>query len=599
LFETLKGGPLLVEKGFKRKLAAILSADVQAYSRLMAEDEEATIRTLTDYREVLNTLIQQHSGKVVDSPGDNLLAEFSSVVDAVNCAVAVQKEIRACNAELPENRKMLFRIGINLGDVVEDDGRIYGDGVNIAARIEALAEAGGICISRNVFEQVKNKLKLGYEYLGERSVKNIPEPIGLYRIRAEFPADSPENRSSQNFTDQPSIAVLPFANISGDPEQEYFSDGITEDLITDLSQISGLFVIARHSVFTYKGKAVKVQEVSNDLKVRYVLEGSVRKVADRIRINTQLIDAKTGGHLWAERYDRHLKDIFAVQDEVTKNIVSALSVKLTEREEDQLARRHTNSLEAYEYALRGLEYYLRSTKEANTQAQRMLLKAIELDPEYSSAYSRLALTYLHEWTQGWSRDPKSMERAFDLAQKAIVMDESLPEAHRILGDIYLYRKDLKRARKEREKAIALDPNYADGLAGLGEVLIWADDLDKGIALVKKAMQLNPHHHAWYFFILGVAYTSKGRYEEAIEILDRALIRNPDFLGTHLALAIIYGITDRKEACRNEVEEILRISPEFSLKLLREMIPVSDQAIVDSIIEVLRMAGLPDEDSGLH
>jgi adenylate cyclase len=589
----------LVEKGFKRKLAAILSADVQAYSRLMAEDEEATIRTLTDYREVLNTLIQQHSGKVVDSPGDNLLAEFTSVVDAVNCAVAVQKEIRACNAELPENRKMLFRIGINLGDVVEDDGRIYGDGVNIAARIEALAEAGGICISRNVFEQVKNKLKLGYEYLGERSVKNIPEPIGLYRIRAEFPADSPENRSSQNFTDQPSIAVLPFANISGDPEQEYFSDGITEDLITDLSQISGLFVIARHSVFTYKGKAVKVQEVSNDLKVRYVLEGSVRKVADRIRINTQLIDAKTGGHLWAERYDRHLKDIFAVQDEVTKNIVSALSVKLTEREEDQLARRHTNSLEAYEYALRGLEYYLRSTKEANTQAQRMLLKAIELDPEYSSAYSRLALTYLHEWTQGWSRDPKSMERAFDLAQKAIVMDESLPEAHRILGDIYLYRKDLKRARKEREKAIALDPNYADGLAGLGEVLIWADDLDKGIALVKKAMQLNPHHHAWYFFILGVAYTSKGRYEEAIEILDRALIRNPDFLGTHLALAIIYGITDRKEACRNEVEEILRISPEFSLKLLREMIPVSDQAIVDSIIEVLRMAGLPDEDSGLH
>ncbi|MGD2037346.1 MAG: tetratricopeptide repeat protein [Desulfobacterales bacterium] len=589
----------MVEKGFKRKLAAILSADVQAYSRLMAEDEEATIRTLTDYREVLNTLIQQHSGKVVDSPGDNLLAEFTSVVDAVNCAVAVQKEIRACNAELPENRKMLFRIGINLGDVVEDDGRIYGDGVNIAARIEALAEAGGICISRNVFEQVKNKLKLGYEYLGERSVKNIPEPIGLYRIRAEFPADSPENRSSQNFTDQPSIAVLPFANISGDPEQEYFSDGITEDLITDLSQISGLFVIARHSVFTYKGKAVKVQEVSNDLKVRYVLEGSVRKVADRIRINTQLIDAKTGGHLWAERYDRHLKDIFAVQDEVTKNIVSALSVKLTEREEDQLARRHTNSLEAYEYALRGLEYYLRSTKEANTQAQRMLLKAIELDPEYSSAYSRLALTYLHEWTQGWSRDPKSMERAFDLAQKAIVMDESLPEAHRILGDIYLYRKDLKRARKEREKAIALDPNYADGLAGLGEVLIWADDLDKGIALVKKAMQLNPHHHAWYFFILGVAYTSKGRYEEAIEILDRALIRNPDFLGTHLALAIIYGITDRKEACRNEVEEILRISPEFSLKLLREMIPVSDQAIVDSIIEVLRMAGLPDEDSGLH
>ncbi|MGD9307401.1 MAG: hypothetical protein PVF79_24295, partial [Desulfobacterales bacterium] len=443
------------------------------------------------------------------------------------------------------------------------------------------------------YEHVKDKLSLEYEYLGEQTVKNISEPIRLYRISTKSPDVSPEEIREIHFPDLPSIAVLPFVNISGDPEQEYFSDGITEDLITDLSKISGLFIIARNSVFTYKGKSVKVQEVSNDLGVRYVLEGSVRKVANRVRITAQLVDATTGGHLWADRYDRDLKDIFAVQDEVTKNIISALAVSLTGNEENQLTRRYTENLEAYEYAFRGLEYYSRYTKGANVNAQKMLLKAIELDPDYSLAYSRLALTYLHEWTQGWSQDPKSIERAFELAQKAIAMDDSLPEAHRILGDIYLYRQDLERARTEREKAIALDPNYADGLAGLGEVLIWAEDHDKGIALVKKAMQLNPHHHAWYFYILGVAYIFKERYEDAIEILHRGLIRNPDFIGIHLALATLYGIAGRKEECQSEVEEILRISPGFSLKLIREMIPAADHTTVDNIIEALRMAGLPD------
>jgi adenylate cyclase len=583
----------MTQEGFKRKLAAILSADAVGYSRLMRDDEEATVRNLAAHRVLITKIIQNHNGRVVDSSGDNILAEFASVVDAVNGAIKIQEEIRKSNTDTPEDRRMEFRIGINLGDVIEEEERIYGDGVNIAARVEGLAATGGICISGTVYEHVKNKLSLEYEYLGEQTVKNISEPIRLYRISTKSSDFSPEEVREIHFPDQPSIAVLPFVNISGDPEQEYFSDGITEDLITDLSKISGLFIIARNSVFTYKGTSVKVQEVSSDLGVRYVLEGSVRKVANRVRITAQLVDATTGGHLWAERYDRDLKDIFAVQDEVTKNIVSALAVKLTKREEDHLTRRHTNSLEAYEYALRGLEYYFRTTKETNVNAQKMLLKAIELDPEYSLAYSRLALTYLHEWTQGWSQDPKSMERAFGLAQKAIAMDDSLPEAHRILGDIYLYRKDLGWARKEIEKAIALDPNYADGLAGLGEVLIWAGEHDKGIALVKKAMQLNPHHHAWYFYILGVAYASKERYEDAIEILDRALIRNPDFLPTHLVLAILYGATGRKEECQSAVVKILRISPGFSLKLVREMIPLTDQTTVDNIIEILRIAGLPD------
>ena len=583
----------MAQEGFKRKLAAILSADVAGYSRLMRDDEEATVRNLAAHRVLITKIIQNHNGRVVDSPGDNILAEFASVVDAVNAAIKIQEEIRKSNTDTPEDRRMEFRIGINLGDVIEEEERIYGDGVNIAARVEGLAAAGGICISGTVYEHVKNKLSLEYEYLGEQTVKNIPEPIRLYRISTKSSDVSPEEDRQRNVPHQPSIAVLPFVNISGDPEQEYFSDGITEDLITDLSKISGLFLIARNSSFTYKGKSVKVQEVSSDLGVRYVLEGSVRKVANRVRITAQLVDATTGGHLWAERYDRDLKDIFAVQDEVTKNIVSALAVELTKNEEDQLTRRYTENLEAYEYAFRGLEYYSRYTKEANVNAQKMLLKAIELDPDYSLAYSRLALTYLHEWTQGWSKDPKSVERAFELAQKAIAMDDSLPEAHRILGDIYLYRKDHERARTEREKAIALDPNYADGLAGLGEVLIYAGDPDRGIALVKKAMLLNPYHHAWYFFILGGAYLLQERYEDAHEILNRGLIRNPDFLGTHLALATLYVITDHKEECQAEVEEILRISPEFSLKLLREMIPAADHTIVDNIIEVLRIAGLPD------
>ena len=583
----------MAEKGFKRKLAAILSADVNGYSRLMRDDEEATVRDLSAHRVLINEIIQQHHGSVIDSPGDNILAEFASVVDAVNGAIKIQEAIKIRNADISENRRMEFRIGINLGDVIEEEGRIYGDGVNIAARVEGLASAGGICISGTVYEHVKDKLSLGYEYSGEQTVKNIPEPIRLYRIPTASSNVSAEDPGEIHFSDQPSIAVLPFVNISGDPEQEYFSDGITEDLITDLSQISGMFVIARQSVFTYKGKAVKVQEIRNDLKIRYVLEGSVRKVADRVRITAQLVDATTGGHLWAERYDRDLNDIFAVQDEVTKNIVSALAVKLTSNEEDQLTRRYTKNVEAYEYALRGLEYHCMYTRETNTYAQKMLLKAIELDPEYSLAYSRLALTYLHEWTQGWSKNPESMERAFELAQKAIAMDDSLPEAHRILGDIYLYRRDLERAMTERKKTVALDPNYAEGLAGLGEVLIWSGDYDKGIALVKKAMQLNPRHHAWYFYILGVGYGLKERFEEAIEILHRGLIRNPDFLGTHLVLAAIYGLTGRKEECQTEVEEILRLSPGFTLKLMREMIPAADHTTVDNIIEVLHIAGLPD------
>src|SRR2546425_3009378 len=380
-----------MKETMERKLTALLSADVKGYSRLMGEDEEVTIRTLTAYRQVMATLIAQHRGRVVDSPGDNLLAEFASAVDAVRGAVEIQRDLQVKNAELPPERRMEFRIGINVGDVVVEGERLYGDGVNIAARLEALAEGGGICIAGTVYDQVENKLSLGYEYVGEQMVKNIAKPVRVYRVRleAEAPATepgkdkvtSPLPPSALPLPDKPSIIILPFVNLSSDPEQEYFSDGLTEVLTGDLSKISTLFVISRNSAFTYKGKAVKVQDVSREMGVRYVLEGSVLKAGDQVRITVQLIDAATGYHLWSERYDGRLTDIFALQDEIVQKIVTTLKLQLTLQEHGYLMRKHTDNLEAYDAFLRGMEYFWRLTREANAQAQQMYEKAIALDPQ--------------------------------------------------------------------------------------------------------------------------------------------------------------------------------------------------------------------------
>jgi len=462
-------------KEFRRKLTAILSADVEGYSRLMGENEEATVRTITTYREVMTTLINQHQGKVLDSPGDNLLAEFASVVDAVQCAVAVQKEFKARNAELLENRKMQFRIGINLGDVIQEGDRIYGDGVNIAARLEAIAKPGGICISRTAFDHIESKLPLGYEYLGDQTVKNIVKPVGAYRVLMEpritvaekvekeetapvwrrkaviagaivvlvvaiglgiwtfllRPTHPPTEVASKErmvfpLPDKPSIAVLPFVNIGGDPEQEYFSDGITEEIITTLSKVPQLFVIARNSTFTYKGKSVKVQQVGKELGVRYVLEGSVRKAGGRVRITAQLIDAATGGHLWSERYDRDLKDIFALQDEITMKILTAVRVKLTEGEQARLYNKGAENLDSYLKVLQGMPYFYRFNKEGNIQARQMFEEAIALDGKNAGAYTMLGWTYLMEVWFGLSESPgKSMGRAAELAQKAHALDDTL------------------------------------------------------------------------------------------------------------------------------------------------------------------------------
>ncbi|NIO04326.1 MAG: tetratricopeptide repeat protein [Proteobacteria bacterium] len=575
----------------QRKLTAILSADVKGYSRLMGEDEVATIRTLTSYREVMSTLIQQHRGRVVDSPGDNLLAEFASVVDAVQCAVEVQREFKAKNAELSQSRRMEFRIGVNLGDVVVEGERIYGDGVNIAARIEGLADGGGICISGTVHDHIENKLDLAYDYLGEKTVKNIQKPVRVYRVRMEAHTTFPEAREELELPDKPSIAVLPFANMSQDPEQEYFSDGITEDLITDLSKISGLFVIARNSVFTYKGKAVKVDQVSQELGVRYILEGSVRKAGNRMRITAQMVDATTGYHLWAERYDREVQNIFALQDEVTQKIVAALEVKLKKDEEKRLVHKETDNPQAYDHYLRGLENLNRFTRAANSQAREMFERSIDLDQNFALAHAGLGWTYFNDWTRGWSQDPESLNESLELAKKAISLNDSLPQAHYLLGFVHLWKRQHELAIEELERVIALDPNGADGHAGLAEVLTWVGRHEEAIGRVKEAMRLNPHYPVWYLVILGWAYSVMEQFEQAIEALERARIRDPDLFSTHIILATVYSRTERMDEARSEVEEIMRISPEFSLDMLRDRVPFIDQATFEASVEALRKAGL--------
>jgi len=587
----------------ERKLTAILSADVKGYSRLMGEDEEATIRTLTAYREVMTTLIGRHRGRVVDYPGDNLLAEFPSVVNAVQGAVEIQQELKLRNADLPHDRRMEFRIGINLGDVIVEGERIYGDGVNIAARLEGLAEPSGICISGTVYDQVETKLAFNYEYLGEQAVKNIAKPVRAYRVRLEealphtvdpqqgvvlLPLEKPHALS---LPEKPSIAVLPFLNMSSDPEQEYFSDGITEDVITDLSKLSGLFVISRNSVLSYKGQTIKAEQVGRELGVRYLLEGSIRKAGNRVRINAQLIDATKGYHLWAERYDRNLEDIFALQDEVTQKIVTALEVKLTEGEQRQRGQPLTNNLEAYDYYLRGLDLYDRSTREATLLAQQLFARAVALDPQFATAHAQLGWTHFAQWTMGWSQDPHTLDLALASAQQALGVNALLPIGHRLLGIVYLWKKQYDLAIAEVERALALDQNGSDTYCALGEILNFSGRPEETPGLVEKAMRLNPHYPTWYLWCLGHAYYLLRRYGEAISTFKRALARNPDFVPAHGFLAIIYGETGSLEEAQPAGSAALRLSPQFSSHTLQQRLPYKDPAVLARVLDALRKSGL--------
>ncbi|MGD8882471.1 MAG: adenylate/guanylate cyclase domain-containing protein [Desulfobacterales bacterium] len=580
------------EKGFKRKLTAIISADVVGYSRLMDDDEEATVRILNDYRSAMTTLIQQYSGRVVDTPGDNLLAEFASAVDAVNCVVEIQRELAKRNAELSDERKMYFRIGVNVGDVVEERDRIYGDGVNIAARLEGLAEGGGICISGTAYDQVKNKLPFSYEYQGEQTVKNIKAPLRVYTLLMEKDADDLISDKKLELPKRPSIAVLPFVNMSGDPNQEYLSDGITEEIITGISKIPKMFVIARNSTFTYKENPVKVQKVSEELGVQYVLEGSVRKAGNRIRITAQLVDAIVGHHLWAERYDRDLGDIFALQDEITMKILTALQVELTDGEQARVASKGTNSLEAYLKWLQAHEFYLRLNEDDNTLARRLSEEAIALDPDYAAAYTTLGWTHAMDARAGWGESTKhSLEQADKLAQKAVALDDKLPEARQLLGLLYLMKCQYEKSIAEHEKAIALNPNQADNHALLGMSLVFACRPEEAIVSLKRAIRLNPIPQSYYFVKLGRAYRIKEQYEEALASCKKALDQNPKDLFAYVDLAAIYILIGNEESARVAAAEVLKKHPKFSIKHFVESIPFKKQSENELLINVLRKAGL--------
>jgi adenylate cyclase len=625
----------------ERKLAAILSADVVGYSRLMAEDEAGTIRTLTDYREAIAMLVRQHRGRVVDSPGDNVLAEFPTALDAVRAAVEIQRVIRVRNADLAQDRRMEFRIGVHLGDVAVEGERVYGDGVNIAARLEGLAEAGGICISRTVREQVQDKLDLGYQDLGEQQVKNIPRPVYAYRVRPGAVPDEPVRPVSARrrrlrtaglvaaavvllvagaiwlswprplgplldltglsgppvnppLPDEPSIVVLPFANMSGDPEQEYFSDGITEDLTTDLSRVPGLFVIARNSAFTYKGGAVPVETVGRELGVRYVLEGSVRKAGDRVRITAQLIDASTAFHLWSQRYDRDLADIFALQSEISEEILGALQVEIHEAERDRVLRKRTHHLGAYDAFMRALSHYWRATREDNAEARRFAERAIELDPSYADAYTMISATYAAEYSRGWNLDPSLLERAEELARRALDLNSSVPGGHLALGGVNLLRGRLDEAVAAAERAIELAPNWdfphfflATALARQGRFLAAAQEINR-------AMRLNPRPPAFYLVAVGWVNLRAGREREAVEMWERARAANPDLIHARVALASHYEEQGRHEEARAAVEEILRVNPELTAKQAATMaVERTGSEYLAEVEAHLRSAGLPE------
>jgi len=602
----------MATQDFRRKLTAILSADVKGYSRLMGEDEEATVRTITAHRKVITSVIEKYRGRVVDSPGDNILAEFVSVVDAAQSAVEIQEVIRAKNAELPEERQMEFRIGINLGDVIQEGERIYGDGVNIAARVEGLADPGGICISGSAYEQIENKLALGYDYIGEHTVKNIVKPIRVYRVptgpeaiqkvseekrptpgwqRAALavviallvvaggvavwnsfrPSTAPTEVASVEkmafpLPDKPSIAVLPFVNMSGDPKQEYLSDGISEEIISALSSVPKLFVIARNSTFTYKGKPVKVQQVSEELGVRYVLEGSVKKSGDKIRITAQLVDALNGHHLWAKRYDRNLDDIFAVQDEITKKIITAMQVKLTEGEQARAAARGTDNLEAYLKCLQANELLHQINIESNALARQLAEEAIALDPDYAMAYKALGQSHMLDIWLGTSKSRKaSMAKAMELVHKAIVLDDSFAEAHALLGYLYTMTRQYDKGIAQAEKAVALNPNSAESHMRLGKTLSFAGRWEESIPEYKKAIRLNPIPQNIYFYSLGISYCNTGQYEEAIKWCEKAVREAPDSLYARIMMTVVYSDSGRLEEARAEAAEVLRIQPKFTVK----------------------------------
>jgi TolB-like protein/class 3 adenylate cyclase/tetratricopeptide (TPR) repeat protein len=583
-----------------RKLTAILVADVVGYSRLAGADEDRTLARLRGLRsDLFDPAIAAHHGRIVKRTGDGSIIEFRSVVDAVRCAIEVQNGLIERNEGVPDDRRIHFRVGIHVGDVVEEsDGDFMGDGVNIAARLEGVAKPGAICLSEQAYWQVKGRLDLKVTDLGATQLKNIAEPIHVYSLEVGAPAQAKHTSASAPEKSAPprlSIAVLPFVNISGDAEQEYFADGISEDIITALSKLPQLFVIARNSSFTFKGRHALVTEVARSLGVGHVLEGSVRKSGSRVRITAQLIDASTGGHVWAERFDRDLTDIFAVQDDVTVKIVSALSLNLSARDRQRIAADHTDNLEAHDCFLRGREMLRRFTREANREAAALFRRAIELAPRFAPAYAYLAGAQVIDYSNEWGTSPaKSLEEAQKIARQAVQLDDRNAYALWALAMACIWARRYDEAVSAAEKMTAFNPSFAEGHTALGIILHYVGRSGEAPECFERAMALDPYFSdIWLHFQAQAAY-QLGRYPEAVGLLKRRILRNPDTDMSRVWLAAAYGQMDRFEEAREAWREALRVNPAYSLEHRRKVLPYRDPEDFEKVIDGLRKAGLPEE-----
>jgi len=581
-----------------RKLAAIMAVDVVGYSRLMGEDEAGTARAVREHREAAQPIIAGRGGRIVKMMGDGLLLEFPSVVDAVECAVSIQGLMIERNVNAPESKGIVYRIGVHLGDVLIDGDDILGEGVNIAARLEGVCEPGDVLISGSAYEHVRGRIEAEFVDLGEMSLKNIARPVRVFAAHvgpAPARASSPPYEVPKAQVPRASIAVLPFANMSGDAEQEYFADGISEDIITALSKLSQLFVIARNSSFSFKGRHVLVTEAAKSLGVRYVLEGSVRKSGARIRITAQLIDATTGGHIWAERFDREMTDIFDVQDDVTAHIVSALSVNLTSGELRRIATARTDNLEAYDCYLKGRELWRKSERQANKEGRELLERAIGLDPGFAPAHAILAVIHTHEMINGWSESPEaSRQNALACAARAIALEDANAETHFAMGIGMLWRRNYDEALREAERAIGLDPNHSGAHSSLGVALHYAGRSEEALPWFDRSTALDPFFVDQILHFRAQSLYALGRYSEAAELSKQRIAVSPKTDASRVLLAACLGQMGRFEEAREAWREALSVNPGYSLDQRRKVLPYKNPKDFEQVVEGLRKAGLPEQ-----
>jgi adenylate cyclase len=578
----------------EQRLAAVLAADMAGYSRLMGIDELGTLARLRTHRaELIDPSIAKNHGNIIKTTGDGMLVEFQSVADAVRCAVEIQERMARRNADVAEDRQIQFRIGINLGDIIFQDDDIFGDGVNIAARLEQLAEIGGICVTTAVYDQVADRLDVAFEDLGEKTLKNISRPIRVFRVVLDAPpqlsrADDKQPAPSRAVV-KPTVAVLPFANMSGDPEQEFFVDGLTEDILTELARRHELFVISRNSTFVYKGQSVNIREVAQKLGAQYLVEGSVRRSGDRLRITVQLIDTANDSHIWAEKYDRKLDDIFEIQDEVTSAIVATLPGRVEAAQHEQIKRKTPANMAAYECVLAAKVLHHRSAREENERALQLITQATSLDPEYAHAHAWRGCILGQAWGYGWCADKDAAyEEMLAELDKALALDDNDADVHRIMAACDVAANNLTRARYHQERALALNPNYDLVVVQQGEILTWLGNPDEGIEWIRKAMRLNPHHPERFWSHLGKAHFTARQYGEAIEAFMH--LSAMDYV-QHAFVAASYGWLGDKTAAAAHVARIRALEPEFNLEDYLATLHYKEDADLQHHREGLEKAGI--------